>query len=151
MSLYPKRSRGARLAVAAVIPAALAVLIAITPPFHAADAPKSDATLTLHHGDHISFIGNTLPDRMQHDGWLETLIQSRFPKLDLSFRDLGFSGDEVEGYTDRPDASKRFRSANFGSSDDWLTRHQDGCGLRFLRLQRVLPRRRRLGPVQKRL
>ena len=90
-----------------MIPAALAVLIAITPPFHAADAPKSDATLTLHHGDHISFIGNTLPDRMQHDGWLETLIQSRFPKLDLSFRDLGFSGDEVEGYTDRPNATQR--------------------------------------------
>ena len=35
--------------------------------------------LELHKGDHISIIGNTLADRMQHDGWLETMLQSRFP------------------------------------------------------------------------
>ena len=30
-------------------------------------------------GDHLSIIGNTLADRMQHDGWLETYLQARFP------------------------------------------------------------------------
>jgi putative heme-binding domain-containing protein len=58
---------------------------------------------------------------MQHDGWLETLIQSRFPQLKLVFRNLGFSGDEVAGFTDKPDPNYRLRSASFGSSDHWLT------------------------------
>jgi putative heme-binding domain-containing protein len=69
--------------------------------------------LELQKGDHISIIGNTLADRMQHDGWLETLIQSRFPRHDLVFRNLGFSGDEL---------TLRLRSAGFGSPDEWLTR-----------------------------
>ena len=32
---------------------------------------------------------------MQHDGWLETMLHSRFPKLELVIRNLGFSGDEL--------------------------------------------------------
>jgi glucose/arabinose dehydrogenase len=70
-------------------------------------------TLTLHQGDHICLIGNALADRMQHDGWLETLICARFPKHDLVFRNLAFAGDEV---------ALRHRSENFGSPDDWLTK-----------------------------
>ena len=70
--------------------------------------------LQLHQGDHICLIGNTLADRMQHDGWLETYIYSRFSKDDLVIRDLGFSGDEV-------DLSKRSRSAGFGTPDQHLT------------------------------
>ena len=57
-------------------------------------------------GDHICIIGNTLADRMQHDGWLETYLHSRFPKHDLVFRNLGFSGDEL---------TVRLRSADFGT------------------------------------
>jgi glucose/arabinose dehydrogenase len=75
-----------------------------------ASAPR----LQLQKGDHISLIGNTLGDRMQHDGWLETLIQSRFPDQELVFRDLAVSGDEV-------DLKKRLRSDDFGSPDEWLT------------------------------
>ncbi len=69
-------------------------------------------TLELRPGDHVSYIGNTLADRMQHDGWLETLIQDRFPKRQLVFRNLSFPGDEI---------NKRPRSENFGSPDEWLT------------------------------
>ena len=43
--------------------------------------------LELHKNDHISIIGNTLADRMQHDGWLESLIQSRFPNSEVRFID----------------------------------------------------------------
>src|SRR5579871_417846 len=68
--------------------------------------------LKLDKGDHICLIGNTLADRMQHDGWLETLLQNRFPQHELVFRDLGFSGDEL---------TLRLRSANFGTPDHWLT------------------------------
>ena len=64
-------------------------------------------------GDHLSIIGNTLADRMQHDGWLETLLQARFPAYKLVIRNLGFSGDELK---------VRLRSANFGTPDEWLSR-----------------------------
>src|SRR3954464_13588571 len=70
----------------------------------AADAPKFE----LHKGDHICIIGNTLAERMQHDGWLETMIQSKFPDYELVFRNLGYSGDEVR-------LDKRIRSLNFGT------------------------------------
>ncbi len=88
-----------------------------------ADQPNSnDATpsrgssannLDIKHGDHICLIGNTLADRMQHDGWLETYLYARFRDADLVVRDLGFSGDEIEG-------GKRLRSAGFGSPDQHL-------------------------------
>src|SRR3984893_8229123 len=70
----------------------------------AADEAKPAARLEVRPKDHISIIGNTLADRMQHDGWLETYAQSRFPKHDLTFRNLGFSGDEL---------TLRLRSAGF--------------------------------------
>ena len=70
------------------------------------------APLELKKGDHISVIGNTLADRMQHHGWLETMIHNRFPRHELVFRNLGFSGDEVK---------TRNRSMDFGTPDQWLS------------------------------
>ncbi len=69
--------------------------------------------LQLNPGDRISYIGNTLADRMQHDAWLETSIHALYPRHDLTFRNLGFAGDEVK---------TRPRSANFGSPDEWLAK-----------------------------
>ena len=66
----------------------------------------------LHTGDHIAIIGNTLAERMQYDGWLETMLHARFPKHDLVLRNLGFSGDEI---------ATRLRSKNFGTPDEWLS------------------------------
>jgi putative heme-binding domain-containing protein len=63
--------------------------------------------------DRIAIIGNTLADRMQHDGWLETYLVSRFPKHDLIFRNLGFAADEIN-------PKLRLRSKDFGSPDAWL-------------------------------
>jgi putative heme-binding domain-containing protein len=68
--------------------------------------------LTVRPGDHFSIIGNTLADRMQHDGWLETFLHSRLPRHQLVVRNLGFSGDEL---------TLRLRSAGFGSPDDHLS------------------------------
>jgi glucose/arabinose dehydrogenase len=67
---------------------------------NADDSPK----LELKKGDRIILIGNTLAERMQYFGNFETLLQSRFPDLDLVFHDLGWSADEI---TLRP------RSASF--------------------------------------
>jgi len=47
-------------------------------------------------GDHVVYIGNTLADRMQHHAWLETYIHALHPDHDLTFRNLGYSGDEVK-------------------------------------------------------
>ena len=107
---------------------------------------KAADPFVLHAGDHICIIGNTLAERMQYDGWLETLLHARFPKHDLVIRNLGFSGDEI---------TTRLRSKNFGTPDEWLSgkgapiggyeenrferhQHQGGRHLRVFRLQRVL-------------
>jgi glucose/arabinose dehydrogenase len=74
----------------------------------------AEPALKLEKGDHICIIGNTLAERMQHDGWLETLIYSRFPQQELVIRNLGYSGDEI-------DPAKRLRSAQFGQPDEWLS------------------------------
>jgi putative heme-binding domain-containing protein len=87
---------------------------------NAADSPKPAPVFELKPGDHICIIGNALAEGMQHDGWLETLLHARFPKHHLVIRNLGFSGDEVGGYTDQPDKNKRLRSMDFGTADQWL-------------------------------
>ena len=69
------------------------------------------APFPLRENDHITLIGNTLAERMQYDGWLETTLHARFPKHRLVVRNLGFSGDEI---------ATRLRSKNFGTPDEWL-------------------------------
>jgi glucose/arabinose dehydrogenase len=78
--------------------------------------------LELRKDYHVCVIGNTLPDRMQHDGWLETLIHARFPQHDLVFRNLAVAGDEVV---------TRHRSESFGSPDEWLTKEKADAILAF--------------------
>ncbi len=75
------------------------------------DAQTIPARLEIQKGDHVAIVGNTLADRMQRDAWLDAYLISRFPMHDLTIRDLGFSGDEVE---------IRLRSMNFGTPDHWL-------------------------------
>src|SRR5918911_1709412 len=100
--------------------ALLALLLAGPGARLGAGEPGQPARLDIRPHDHVSILGNTLADRMQHDGWLETLFHARFPRHRLSVRNLGFSGDEVGGYTERPDFHKRLRSASFGTGDAWL-------------------------------
>jgi len=69
--------------------------------------------LQLKPGDYIAIVGNGLADRLQHDGWLETLLQAQFPDQHLVIRNLGFAGDEL---------TAQMRCDNFGNADDWLTR-----------------------------
>ena len=73
-------------------------------------SPSAAEKLELRENDHIAVIGNTLADRMQHSGWLESLIHSKFPGHNLVVRHLGFSGDEL---------TMRHRSQDFGSPDEW--------------------------------
>jgi putative heme-binding domain-containing protein len=79
----------------------------------AAPAVALSARLELQEGDHICIIGGGVADAMQHTGWLEVLLQSRFPAHRLVIRNLAFTGDEI-------DPAKRLRSADFGTPDQWL-------------------------------
>ena len=82
-------------------------------------APVANAQqLELNKGDHICIVGGTLAERMQHYGWLETLIQARFPEHNLVIRNLGYSGDEIDGWQN---PNHRMRSMSFGSHDEWLS------------------------------
>ena len=65
------RPRMARRCGAWLVAAALAA--AAVPPAGAAE-PR----LVLRKGDSIAVIGNTLADRMQHAGWLETRIHAAY-------------------------------------------------------------------------
>jgi putative heme-binding domain-containing protein len=78
-----------------------------------ADDETKSAPFAFQPGDHVCLIGNTLAERMQHDGELEAYLHTRFPEHDLVFRNLGFSGDEL---------TVRLRSESFGSPDEWLAR-----------------------------
>ncbi|NQV73491.1 hypothetical protein HQ496_10230 [bacterium] len=70
-----------------------------------------DPAIELNKGDHIVLIGNALADRMQHDGWLETYLQSELSSSELVFRNQGFSGDRID---------RRPRSVGFPSEDAYL-------------------------------
>ncbi|MDZ4406305.1 PVC-type heme-binding CxxCH protein [Prosthecobacter sp.] len=76
-------------------------------------AASLHAQLELKKGDSIAILGNALPDRSQHFGWLETLLTQANADKDLTFRNLAFSGDEVQTW---------HRIDNFGTRDEWLAK-----------------------------
>ena len=49
-------------------------------------------------GEVVALLGNALPERMQHDGWLETLLQSRLAGQNVRFRNMSTSGDRPNTY-----------------------------------------------------
>ncbi len=75
-------------------------------------APMAMAQFTFAPNDHVAFIGNALPDRMQHDGWLETYLHKANPDKQLMIRNMGFTGDQV---------ASRPRNEGFLNEHDYLT------------------------------
>jgi lysophospholipase L1-like esterase len=57
--------------------------------------PLQAEEFKLSDGDRIVLIGSTLIEREQDSGYWETALTSRFPKSNLTFRNLGWSGDTV--------------------------------------------------------
>jgi hypothetical protein len=55
----------------------------------------SIAPLRVEHGDRIVFIGNTFAERMALFPHFEAALTARFPEAGLTFRNLGWSGDEI--------------------------------------------------------
>jgi putative heme-binding domain-containing protein len=110
-----RRHERGLLALLTTLLTSLAFLCTSHASLRAAEQATAMPRLEVRRGDHVSIIGNTLADRMQHDGWLETSLHIRFPRHQLVIRNLGFSGDEV---------AFRQRSAGFGSPDEHLARNK---------------------------
>ncbi len=68
--------------------------------------------LEINKGERIVLLGNTLAERMQHHGWLETYAQLAMPEKELVFRNHGFCGDKID---------KRPRNRGFINPHDYLT------------------------------
>jgi len=62
----------------------------------------------LKDGDRVVLIGGTMIEREQESGYLETRLTRRYPNRSITFRNLGWSGDTVEGIS----------QAGFGSVED---------------------------------
>ncbi|OJY85512.1 MAG: hypothetical protein BGP14_13650 [Sphingobacteriales bacterium 44-15] len=62
---------------------------------------------------YIVFIGNTFAERLQYYNYFEPLLYASFPDRDLTVRNLGWSGDEI---------NTRSRPLNFPSQDEYLTK-----------------------------
>lgn len=61
--------------------------------------------------DVVAIFGNGLADRMQHDPWVETVLQSQLKGKNVSFRNMSFSGDIV---------NQRPRSKGFTNDEEYL-------------------------------
>ena len=73
--------------------AATFAALTITP---AAAAPDP---VSLRDGDRVVFLGSTFIERLQYYGYLETFLTTRHPEWNLTFRNLGWSGDNVHGHS----------------------------------------------------
>lgn len=99
---------------ASIVFVALIVHFAGTPT-HRVFAQSASPWMSVDEGDKVVIIGNTLAERMQHDGYFETLLQNRFADKKLVVRNLGWSADEID---------LRPRSANFADHGHNLTDHK---------------------------
>ena len=66
-----------------------AVLLLVSSSVFAADV----ASFEFKENDQIAIIGNGLGERLQQDGWTETLLQSELAGKNLSFRNMTIPGD----------------------------------------------------------
>ena len=71
----------------------------------------ANAAFKFEKGDNVCLIGNSLPDRFNHDGWFEAVLQSELKGQEIIFRNLGFTGDTVK---ERP------RNQGFPSPETYL-------------------------------
>lgn len=72
---------------------------------------KDPMPFSFQANDRVVLLGNGLADRFQHDGWVETGLQSELKGKNISFRNMAVSGDQVD---------KMPRDKNFTELHDYL-------------------------------
>ena len=97
------------------------------------------AALELRARDRIVLVGNTLAERMQLFNHFETLLATRFPDLQLTVRNLGWSGDTV---------ALQPRPLNFGTTPTHLYRQKADVILAFFGLNESFDGQAGLGTVR---
>lgn len=60
-------------------------------------SPGQPGDFDLRDGDRVVYLGDTLIEREQYHGWLDVMFASRYPDLDITFRNLGWAGDTPDG------------------------------------------------------
>src|ERR1022692_5314211 len=73
------------------------LLVAAAMIFGCASAARADGFDSLNDGERILFVGNGFVENDQRYAHFEARLQRRFPKLRLTFRYMGWSGDTVRG------------------------------------------------------
>jgi lysophospholipase L1-like esterase len=76
---------------------AWALILSLAPALSARAAPPAEK-FELRDGDRVAFLGNTFFEREQTYSYLETLLASRFPDRNVTFRNVAWSGDTVFGH-----------------------------------------------------
>ncbi len=84
----------------------MAILMAIAP-----SKSYSDVPFEFQQDDVVAIFGNGLADRMQHDPWVETILQSKLKDKNVRFRNMSFSGDMV---------NQRPRNKGFTNDTEYL-------------------------------
>ena len=78
---------------------ALVVVLWCCVPLRAAEpSAKPGGAFELRDGDRVAFIGNTFFEREQMYGYLELALTTRWPDRNVTFRNVGWSGDTVFGH-----------------------------------------------------
>ena len=55
----------------------------------------------LRDGDRVALVGDTLIERAQESGWLESVMDASFPDCHIAVRNLGWSADTPAGAAPR--------------------------------------------------
>lgn len=82
----------------------------------------------LQQGDRVVFVGDGLIEQQQYSGWVEALLTANHPETDVSFRNIGWSGDTPAG------------DSRLGLSLVQAGRESEGEGWRQLQAQLELTR-----------
>jgi putative heme-binding domain-containing protein len=89
----------------------LTLIIGVLPIFMAFQSASSAEPFRFQPNDVVAIYGNGLADRMQHDPWVETVLQSQLKGMNVSFRNMSFAGDMV---------NKRPRNKGFTNDAEYL-------------------------------
>ena len=87
-----------RISVRLIIPLLLCLTCDVTGVFAKGHAAKSFELLD---GDRVVFVGNTFFERAIDYGYIELALTTRWPERTITFRNLGWSGDDARGRSRR--------------------------------------------------